>query len=141
MHPSSSFTPTAEILYCSVILASTSVPFGAVNSGQLVVRGYLQEVELTKAQGWKNTWIINNKNFSTSWSITAGIGSANRYCDDILEMKALGQRSGLVVAWGLALGSVVGKVTRSITQDTFQTYRLVLIKSELSSGSYRRVGI
>jgi hypothetical protein len=41
----------AEIVDCSITLVSDKVPFGAVTGGELVIRGYLKEVQVHKRRG------------------------------------------------------------------------------------------
>ena len=40
------FSHTAEILHCSVTLASEEAPYGVITAGELVVHGFLKEVLL-----------------------------------------------------------------------------------------------
>jgi hypothetical protein len=48
---SNSTYATAEIVDCSVTLVSDKAPFGAVTGGELVIRGYLKEVQVHKRRG------------------------------------------------------------------------------------------
>jgi hypothetical protein len=49
---SNSIYATAETVDCSVTVVSDKAPFGAVTGGELVIRGYLKEVQVHKGGGF-----------------------------------------------------------------------------------------
>jgi hypothetical protein len=128
--------PSAEIVQCNTQVAAESIPFGAVTSGEIWIRGCMRQVQFTDRHVWRawRTWTIVDENPSTQPSI--GYEGAEFYFDDASEMKVLGGESGVLTAWCLNLGKVV-----TINHGGVKVYCLVLVKSDTSPDCYRRVGL
>lgn len=131
------FQATAKVVSCSTTLTSKSVPFGAVTSAELELRGFLKQVEFVKQD---TAWTIRDRNLSTKMAKAGSDVGAKFYCDDTLEVNNYDGQAKSISAWCLSLGNEVREVRRTNANQSFQTYCLVLVKSQ-QSGYYQRIAI
>jgi hypothetical protein len=122
--------PLAEIVECSTQPAVEALPFGAVTSGEIWIRGYLRQVQFTyKLQEWT---IVDKNPSPPRW---VGSEHPEFHCDDASDMEALSGDSGVVTAWCLVLGGV------PLDWGGLHVSCLVLVKLDTSPDCYRRVGL
>ncbi|KAF2867399.1 heterokaryon incompatibility protein-domain-containing protein, partial [Massariosphaeria phaeospora] len=103
----------ADIVDCSVTLVSDRAPFGGVNSGKLIIRGYLKDISLSKKRGF-----IGDDGITMRGDATLDGRKRER-----------GQKDQF---WCFALGKLEGSL---LLQQA-----IIVIKSEAIPGCYRRVG-
>ncbi|KAE9373668.1 HET-domain-containing protein, partial [Stipitochalara longipes BDJ] len=127
----SSLEETAEVLACSVMHESVQAPFGAVRGGELIVRGYLKEMQLTSS----NKLL---REVQTGRRIVVEYQSDGYQYTDGYKLKFFGDRKSIQV-WCLTLGNSPPDMF-DVTEGGRICQAILLIRSRDYTGCYQRLG-
>jgi hypothetical protein len=134
-NPSQNLVASASIVDCSVVLASEGVPYGAVESGELVIEGYMADLSQMRSAGLRQVVWDDPGRYN---DLPEGQGFLDSQVKAPIEASEHAFPS--VSYWTLTIATATWRGRNDRPSLPKAVFGLILAQSVLAAGLFRRVG-